>query len=277
MLEATPQAEATDARTADGDAAALVPDRMVTVLGVRIANLSKAEAMAAMERMIRTGDAGARGLYIVNAHTLNLAFEDPSYRAVLNDGTAVFGDGTGVRWAARMQGVRMLDNLVGTDLVPELIQATPRRGSRYYLLGATPDTLERAAAAARAQLPEWELAGFHHGYVIEDSAEAIADINRCRPHMLLVGMGNPLQERWIHDHLPELDVPLAVGVGGLFDHWGGNLTRAPLWVRRLGIEWLQILLQQPHKWRRYLIGNWKFLARAARPTAVTGEERVATG
>ena len=64
--------------------------------------------------------------------------------------------------------------------------------------------------------------------------------------------------------LDNLRVPLSVGVGGLFDHWGANLTRAPLWVRQLGMEWFQILLQQPHKWRRYLVGNVQFLARLGR-------------
>jgi N-acetylglucosaminyldiphosphoundecaprenol N-acetyl-beta-D-mannosaminyltransferase len=51
-------------------------------------------------------------------------------------------------------------------------------------------------------------------------------------------------------------------VGGLFDHWAGRLRRAPHWVRSLGVEWVQLLLQQPHKWRRYLLGNPKFVARA---------------
>jgi len=89
-------------------------------------------------------------------------------------------------------------------------------------------------------------------------------INRAAPDMLLVAMGNPLQERWLHAHLPALRVPVSVGVGGLFDHWAGNLRRAPVWVRRLGIEWVQILLHQPHKWRRYVLGNPKFIVRAVR-------------
>jgi len=59
-------------------------------------------------------------------------------------------------------------------------------------------------------------------------------------------------------------VPVSVGVGGLFDHWAGNLKRAPGWVRRFGIEWVQLLLQQPHKWRRYVLGNPKFVVRALR-------------
>src|SRR5690606_24428114 len=122
---------------------------------------------------------------------------------------------------------------------------------------------ERAAATARVRFPGWIQAGCHHGYVQQpdEAAAAIAQINAAAPDVLLVGMGNPLQERWIHDHLDELRVPVAIGVGGLFDHWAGNLRRAPTWVRALGYEWVQLLLQQPHKWRRYLLGNPKFLYR----------------
>jgi len=239
----------------------------LSVLGVRIANMSQPEAIETMEAAINAEDGRSRALYIVNAHTLNLGHEDPSYRRVLNSGNLVFGDGTGVRWAGRVQGVTMRANLVGTDLVPELFRTTAGRGYRYFLLGATAETIALAAREAEKRFPGWELAGHHHGYVIEDSADAIERINAAAPHVLLVGMGNPLQERWIHDHLHELRVPLSVGVGGLFDHWGGNLSRAPGWIRHLGVEWLQILLQQPHKWRRYLLGNWQFVARMLRTAA----------
>jgi N-acetylglucosaminyldiphosphoundecaprenol N-acetyl-beta-D-mannosaminyltransferase len=82
--------------------------------------------------------------------------------------------------------------------------------------------------------------------------------------MLLVGMGNPIQERFIHDHRHRMDVPLVVGVGGLFDHWAGNIVRAPAWVRRAGFEWAQLLVQQPKKAGRYLVGNPVYLYRALR-------------
>ena len=270
----------TQPRSADwqlpGDTLANDADALVSVLGVRIANLSKEQAIERLEQLVRAGDGVSRGVYIVNAHTLNLAFEDAAYRNVLNTGTAVLGDGTGVRLAARIQGDQMRANLVGTDLIPDFIRATPGKGYRYFLLGATRETIEKAAEAARSMFPEWELAGYHHGYVVDDPAPAIAAINAARPHMLLVGMGNPLQEKWIHDNLHDLRIPLAIGVGGLFDHWGGNISRAPSWVRRFGAEWLQILLQQPHKWRRYLIGNWKFLVRIPRnPKAPQATENTA--
>jgi N-acetylglucosaminyldiphosphoundecaprenol N-acetyl-beta-D-mannosaminyltransferase len=106
------------------------------------------------------------------------------------------------------------------------------------------------------------LAGFHSGYFEPaQTAEVVRKINASRPHLLLVGMGNPRQEIWIHQHREALQVPVCIGVGGLFDHWGGNLKRAPQWVRQRGFEWFQLMLQQPHKWRRYLLGNPKYLMR----------------
>jgi N-acetylglucosaminyldiphosphoundecaprenol N-acetyl-beta-D-mannosaminyltransferase len=238
---------------------------IVAVFGVRIANMSEPEAINLLEEVICRYDGQTRAVYFVNAHTLNVSVDRPDYHALLNRGYCVFGDGTGVRWAARCRGVRLSANLNGTDLVPRLFQDTAGRGYRYFLLGGTADTIARAAAAAQQRFPGWTLAGYHHGYVAaEHSVEVIAQINSAEPDLLLVGMGNPLQEQWIDRHIDDLRVPLCMGTGGLFDHWAGNIRRAPRWVRRLGYEWLQLLLQQPHKWRRYLLGNPRFLWRMIR-------------
>ena len=236
----------------------------VEVLGVHVANMTYPQAIDVLEGIIARPAGATRSLYFVNAHTLNVACDQPEYRQLLNHGDLVFGDGTGVRWGARLQGVRLKSNLNGTDLMPELFQATAGRGYSYYLFGATKDTIGRAAEFAKRTFGGWRQAGFHDGYVKPaDMPAMIERINAAAPDLLLVGMGNPLQERWIHYHARQLRVPLAVGVGGLFDHWGGNLKRAPAWVRRWGCEWLQLLLQQPHKLGRYALGNPKFVARIA--------------
>ena len=239
--------------------------RVVEILGVRIANLHTIEAVAHMQKLIWAASPCARALYIVNAHTLNLACDDPSFRDVLNGADVVFGDGTGVRWAARWQGKKMIDNLVGTDLMPFFFVNTMERRYRYFLVGAQPDVVARAADFLTTQFPGMNVVGHQHGHYDRASQdEVLAKINAAEPDVLMVGMGNPIQERWIHDNRARLTrVKLAIGVGGLFDHWGGVLTRAPRWVRRNGFEWVQLMLQQPHKWRRYLVGNPRFLMRVA--------------
>lgn len=247
----------------------------VSILGVNISNPSSEEAIALMEELFGDDSGTTHAIYIVNAHTLNLAAEQSDYHAVLTGAYRVFGDGTGIRWAARQRGVRMKDNLVGTDLVPNLFAATAGRGYRYFLLGADPDSIECAARHCERSYPGWVLAGYSHGYLDEEASNRIvATINTARPHLLLVGMGNPRQEQWINKYRDQLRVPVAIGVGGLFDHWAGNLNRAPLWVRKLGYEWLQLLLQQPHKWRRYIVGNPKFLFRMTRYAADEKQKRI---
>jgi N-acetylglucosaminyldiphosphoundecaprenol N-acetyl-beta-D-mannosaminyltransferase len=236
----------------------------LSVFGVPIADLDMREAMQVCIASLRCGDGRRRAVFFANAHTLNNAASDPSYAGTLRSGDWVFGDGTGVRWAVRwLYGVRLRDNVNGTDLVPALL-GTPL-ALRYYLLGTSSEAIERAARHARQAFPGWELVGYHHGYLPTDESAALVDeINAAQPHLLLVGMGNPKQERWIAAQLGKLTVPLTLAVGGLLDYWAGDLTRAPVWMRKLGMEWFHLLLAQPWKFRRYVLGNPLFLARLVR-------------
>ena len=120
------------------------------------------------------------------------------------------------------------------------------------------------SSSRRSAFPKWELAGYHHGYVdVEDCDAVISGINAADADLLLVGMGNPKQELWIHENRKRLNVQVCMGVGGLFDYWAGDLTRAPAWMRRLGIEWIHLMLRQPRKLHRYLVGGPQFLLRVA--------------
>jgi len=242
-------------------------DRTLELFGVRITDVSRGRAVELLLDMIAHRDGHTRSVFFVNAHSLNLVHRDEDYRRVLAGADYVFADGTGVRWAARFKGVRLRDNVNGTDLMPELLGAPPTAGRRYFLLGGDEETIRRAAEHARRSFPGWQLAGYHHGYVVDpqSSSEVIRTIHAARPDMLLVGMGNPLQEKWITRYRGELGVPLCIGVGGLFDFWAERFGRAPLWLRKLGHEWIWRLLQDPKsKACRYLIGNPLFLWRAFR-------------
>ena len=206
-----------------------VADPRLTVLGVTITDITMSQAVERVHTVLRRRDGCTRSVYFVNAHSLNTATADRAYRKVLNAGDVVFGDGTGVRWAARLRGVRLRDNVNGTDLVPALLTATAGLGYRCFLLGTDEDSIRRAAEHAIAAFPGWTLAGYHHGYLTtpELNARAVDRINEARPDLLLVGMGNPLQERWIEAHRRQLNVPVCMGVGGLFQYWAGTLRQAP--------------------------------------------------
>ncbi len=232
------------------------------ILGVEFDQLSFADAV----EMLRAAACHPRRLtvYFANAHTLDLARRSRTYRRILNEADVVFGDGTGIRWAARLQGIRLRANLNGTDLIPAFLQAANGDGLRCYLLGATPEVVTRAAEVVRRRFPGWTIAGFHHGFLeVSETERVIAAINEAQADLLLVGMGNPLQEQWIAAHRARLSANLVVGVGGLFSYLSGDYRRAPLALRRNGLEWLSVLFTQRQKWRRYLIGAPVFLMFAA--------------
>ncbi|MCA9012437.1 MAG: WecB/TagA/CpsF family glycosyltransferase, partial [Planctomycetaceae bacterium] len=90
--------------------------------------------------------------------------------------------------------------------------------------------------------------------------QAINHINVCQPDIVLVGMGNPLQEKWIEEYKDQLETKVCLGIGGLYDYWADNVSRAPLWIRRAGYEWVWRIIQQPRdKFMRYFIGNPRYL------------------
>jgi len=192
----------------------------------------------------------------------NFAVQCTALRARLREaGIVIVNDGLGMDIAARFFHRRRLrHNLNGTDFVPALL-ARARRP--VFLFGARPGIAARAAAALRvARLP---VAGSCDGYAGRgDAARLVATINASGADIVLVALGNPLQEEWILAHRAALAAPLVIGVGALFDFVAGQVPRAPPLVRRLRLEWLYRLAHEPRRLaRRYTVDIVRFLALCA--------------
>jgi alpha-1,3-mannosyltransferase len=200
-----------------------------------------------------------------NAHTLNTSVADRGVNSILG-GAIVFNDGVGVDLASRLLfGKAFPENLNGTDFVPHYLLHSKNR-YRIFLLGGKPGVADKAAHRLSKIAPHHEFVGSHHGYFSNDFIpEMIAKIRHARADILLVAMGNPDQESWLHNRLKETGCRLGFGVGGLFDFVAGAVPRAPLWVQAARIEWAYRLMRQPVRlWRRYLIQMPIFILRVWR-------------
>lgn len=200
---------------------------------------------------------------IANAHTLNLARHDEQYQKVLRD-ALVLNDGVGVNIASRWKyGRGFAENLNGTDLITRYL-AQSQSKLKIFLLGATDDVVNACSQRCKVLFPQHEWVGFHNGYIGIDEHDFICErVRKSEANLLLVAMGNPLQEKWIHQYGEATGAKLCIGVGALFDFMAGAVARAPSWIRRIHCEWVYRLAIEPKRmWRRYMVGNVLFLIAA---------------
>lgn len=207
----------------------------------------------------------------LNAHCANVAQTDPAYREALRD-FLVLPDGFGVDIASKVfYGDKFPANLNGTDFVPRLLQHIVRP-LRVALLGGRPGIADEAAKSFHDMAPQHDYDVISDGYFTPDDLDSIQRrLADCRPDILLIAMGVPLQELFIARHIGPEHCTIACAVGALLDFQAGHVERAPKWVRDLRMEWLYRLVQEPKRLaKRYLVGNPLFLWRVGLQRLKTG-------
>jgi N-acetylglucosaminyldiphosphoundecaprenol N-acetyl-beta-D-mannosaminyltransferase len=233
----------------------------IAILGVPFDNLTNAEAIELIERMVQS----RRPHYLVTANVdfLVQAQEDIELRRILLDAHVVLCDGTPLVWAARWLGNPLPERVTGSDLVPLLLRVAAEKQFRIFILGATPESAAQAAANLKEKHPQLPVAGHYSPPFIKllemDHEEIRRRIAGARPDLLFVSFGCPKQEKWIAMHYRALGVPVCVGVGATMDFLAGQVRHAPRWMQLIRTEWIYRLLQEPHRFfARHAKGIWVF-------------------
>lgn len=239
----------------------------VNVLGVGVDALTVGELHSRIHRSIREG--GRRAIVLnANVHCLNLACRDPSFKSLLNAADIVFCDGEGVRLAARLLGGRLPERITYADWIHALSDLAESEGFSMYFLGGKPGVAHKAARELRKPRPALKISGARHGYFEKDGPEneaVVEEVNAASPDILLVGMGMPVQEKWLMENRGRLNFRVAFTGGAVFDYASGELRRGPRILTENGLEWLARLAIEPRRlWRRYLVGNPLFVLRVFR-------------
>ena len=192
-----------------------------------------------------------RQVCTVNPEFIMAARRNPAFAQVLVAADLCTPDGIGVLWAARLAGVRLNERVTGSDGIHRLCERAAAQEWRVFFLGAAPGVAERAAVELARLYPGLPVAGTYGGSPADaDWPQIRQRLAAAQADLLFVAYGHPRQDTWIHQHREELPVAVALGVGGAFDFVAGITPRAPLWLRRLGLEWLFRLARQPWRWRR---------------------------
>ena len=218
----------------------------VDILGVGVDSVTMREAVDRIETFIEEGE--PRLIATANAEMIMRATKDAELMRILNEAALVVPDGAGTVWAAHHLGYDMPERVAGYDLAQELMALAPEKGQKVYFFGSAPGIAEKAKAKAESLYRGIQVVGVRNGFFTEaDERKIIGEIKAAKPDILLAALGVPKQEKWLYAHLEELQVPVAIGVGGTLDVMAGAVKRAPKWMQKAKLEWLFRGLLQPKR------------------------------
>jgi len=199
---------------------------------------------------------------VINVAKLVKMRSDESLRSAVLSTDLVLADGMGIVWASRIVGDSLPERVAGIDLFQDLLSLADTHRLTVYFLGAQEDVLADMMRHVRDCYPNVTICGSRDGYFSEEEAEGAArDVARSRPDILFIGISSPKKELFLARWGDTLGALVSHGVGGSFDVLAGRVGRAPMFLQRIGLEWLYRLLQEPRRLlRRYLVTNSVFCA-----------------
>ena len=240
------------------------------LLGYSITTRSTHECVA---QVLSWLDRGERNKFFAcaNPHALETAAQDPAVRAALEDADLLTPDGVGVIIASRLKGGVIRERVTGSSMFYGVMAALNQRGGgSCFFLGSSDEHLKEIQSKCEREYPNVRVAGsfsppFKPVFSEQDNLAMIQAVNKAAPDVLWVGMTAPKQELWISAHRNKLNVGFFAAVGAVFDFYTGRVQRSHPIYRRMGLEWLPRLIQQPGRlWRRTLVSAPKFLWRVFR-------------
>lgn len=260
-----------------------VTGETVLLLGVPVDAVTLEQAG---EHIVRSARAGAGGWVITpNLDILRRTVRESEFRRLYDLATLRLADGMPLVWASRLRGTPLPERVAGSDLIFTLAEKAARDGASIYLLGGNPGAAEKCAAELRSRHPTLRVAGIdcpapgfeRDGSQLDSVIRRVCDAS---PDIVLVALGSPKQERLIEALRGHLPRAWFLGIGITFSFVAGEVRRAPVWMRRTGLEWVHRLVQEPRRLvKRYLVDGLPFAAKLLFVSMLEGlrQGRPATG
>ncbi len=234
------------------------------VLGVNFAVSNVENAVLYVRTHIK--DFAGKYICYCNVHTTVEAGEDKEYMRIQNSSALTFPDGQPIVNRIHKAGFINAERVAGPDFMETMFCSTMDGKLSHYFYGSSEETIELLKKKLPERFPGMDIRGFYsppfRPLTKEEDEEVIRMINASGADLIWIGLGAPKQEKWMDEHRGKFS-GVMLGVGAGFNFFAGNIKRAPVWVQKIGMEWMYRLLQDPMRlFKRYLISNVKFIWRA---------------
>lgn len=235
-------------------------------MNTEIDNLTMEETLKAIDLLILSNKCAYAVTPNVD-HIVRLE-SDEELQAAYANAALILTDGKPLLWIARWYGTPIKEKISGSDLFPLLCEMAAQKGYKMFFLGAGEGVAQKAAQNLKKRYEGLKVIGTYSPPIGFEKDPAEMDriramITSARPHILIVGLGCPKQEKFMYHHCAELGVPVSLGLGASFDFEAGRIKRAPRWMSDHGLEWLFRITQDPKRMaKRYLIDDRKIFRMA---------------
>jgi len=233
-----------------------------TLLGIKMPNDSKAHIL---EKIIKSSNERGNFVHVVslNPEILVAATRDSEFKRVITEAQIKITDGIGVVLASKILNLPIGDELKGVDLMVDLLSRARAGSLRVMLIGGGDKVAESIADCQNSLGTEGQFYGLQgieniHKPAPKEEEKIFSIVADIKPRLVFVSFGSPAQELWIYQHRVQFKGCVCIGVGGAFDFISGRVTRAPVFIRKMGLEWLYRLVRQPWRWKRQ-INLFKFI------------------
>jgi N-acetylglucosaminyldiphosphoundecaprenol N-acetyl-beta-D-mannosaminyltransferase len=236
-----------------------------SILGTKLSLCDEEQLIHEMDLAISSNS--KRLILSGNIYSFNLCYENRWLRDFFNKSDIVRLDGEGLRLGARLLGMETPKRMTWADFAWSLSEIACQKNWSLYFLGGKPGVADQASDRLTAVYPGLKIVGIKDGYfnksqTSEENAIVLAEINRVKPDILIVGFGMPVQEHWLLENRAQIGANIIITGGAVFDYISGELKRGPGWMTDHGLEWLSRLIIEPGRlWKRYIIGNPLFILR----------------
>jgi len=224
---------------------------IVELAGVKIDNLALEECVSKLEEFV-----AQRTPHLIvtpNPEIIVASQKDAKLKDIVNSADLRLADGISMIVVSRLLGRPLKERVTGIDFVLAACERAASKKWSIFLLGSAPGVVKAAAEALMSRYPGIRISGYQDGYFSpEEEKGIITRIRGSKTDILFAGLGMGRQEKWLAEHLSELNVPVSMGIGGSLDVISGLKRRAPRFIRALYIEWLYRLVTEPWRWRRQL-------------------------
>lgn len=178
----------------------------------------------------------------INLNKIILANENEEIMKVVKSFDCFIPDGISVVRASN----ELPDRITGVDLFEKICKEHEKINASIFLYGAKRDIVEETRKNLLEKYPGINIVGIEDGY-IKDNERLIEEINKSDANIIFIAMGSPKQEKWIYENKDKLKANVFMGVGGGFDVMSGKTKRAPIYIQKMGIEWLYRMLKEPKR------------------------------